>query len=99
MVFSDLRDGDKPPQGAVANMQNLFRHGAVGFIDWLSSPELTGKVVPKNSHGSGMRYYVHPAIATYEVIFAQLTPAPEFGVLPYVGHVVCFENCLLVLNT
>ena len=46
-----------------------------------------------------MRYYVHPAIATYEVIFAQLTPAPEFGVLPYVGHVVCFENYLLVLNT
>jgi len=29
-----------------------------------------------------MRYYVHTAIATYEVIFAQLTPAPEFGVLP-----------------
>jgi hypothetical protein len=40
------------------------------------SPEVTGQVVPKNSHGSGMRYYVHPAIATYEVIFAQLTPAP-----------------------
>jgi hypothetical protein len=34
------------------------------------SPELTGKVVPKNSHGSEMRYYVHPAIATYEMIFA-----------------------------
>jgi hypothetical protein len=34
------------------------------------SPELTGQVVPKNSHGSGMRYYMHPAIATYEVIFA-----------------------------
>src|ERR1700692_1229800 len=34
------------------------------------SPELTGQVVPKNGHGSGMRYYVHPAIATYEVIFA-----------------------------
>ena len=46
-----------------------------------------------------MRYYVHPAIATYEVIFAQLTPALEFGVLPYVGHVVCVENCLLILNT
>src|SRR6266540_1189290 len=29
------RDGDKPRQGVVANTLNLFRNGAVGFIDWL----------------------------------------------------------------
>ena len=34
------------------------------------SPELTRQVVPKNSDGSEMCYYVHPAIATYEMIFA-----------------------------
>jgi hypothetical protein len=26
---------DKPRQGVVANTLNLFRNGAVGFIDWL----------------------------------------------------------------
>jgi hypothetical protein len=34
------------------------------------SPELTRKVVPKNSHGSEMLYDVDAAIATYEMIFA-----------------------------
>jgi hypothetical protein len=29
-----LRDRDKPRQGVVANTPNVFRTGAVGFIDW-----------------------------------------------------------------
>jgi hypothetical protein len=29
------RERDKPRQGVVANTLNLFRDGAVGFIDWL----------------------------------------------------------------
>jgi hypothetical protein len=29
------RDTDKPRQGVVASMPNLFRNGAVAFIDWL----------------------------------------------------------------
>jgi hypothetical protein len=32
----DLRDRDEPRQGVVANILNLFRNGAVGFIGWLS---------------------------------------------------------------
>ena len=30
-----LRERDKARQGVVANTLNLFRAGAVGFIDWL----------------------------------------------------------------
>ena len=29
------RERDKPRQGVVASTLNLFRNGAVGFIDWL----------------------------------------------------------------
>ena len=33
-VRSAQRERDKPRQGVVANTLNLFRDGAVGFIDW-----------------------------------------------------------------
>src|SRR6266404_6523263 len=33
--LSAERERDKPRQGVVANTLNLFRKGAVGFIDWL----------------------------------------------------------------
>jgi hypothetical protein len=47
-------------------LNNFCAHAFRSFI----SPELTRKVVQKNSHGSEMLYYVHAAIATYEMIFA-----------------------------
>ena len=31
---------DKSRQGVVANILNLFRNGAVGFIDWLDGADV-----------------------------------------------------------
>ena len=36
-VCSAQRERDKPRQGVVANMLNLFLNGGVGFIDWLDA--------------------------------------------------------------
>jgi hypothetical protein len=32
-----MRERDKPRQGVVANTLNLFRNGAVGFIEWFDA--------------------------------------------------------------
>ena len=47
------RERDKPRHGVVANTLNLFRHGAVGFVEWL------GFVV---SHFRGRLPVVKPAV-------------------------------------